>query len=90
MDSISKVRPSEFPDTNWTMVLASDREASAAGRLCTLYWVPIYTYLRRDGKSPHDAEDIGRKIGKSAGAVRIAVFRLRKRFANTHSACVEP
>jgi RNA polymerase sigma factor (sigma-70 family) len=40
------------------MVLASDGEGSAAGRLCTLYWLPIYGYLRRDGKSPHDAEDI--------------------------------
>jgi RNA polymerase sigma factor (sigma-70 family) len=27
-------------------------------RLCARYWYPLYAYLRRQGKSPHDAQDL--------------------------------
>jgi len=26
--------------------------------LCNAYWYPLYAYIRRTGKSPHDAEDL--------------------------------
>src|SRR5262245_51029813 len=32
------------------------REAVAS--LCTTYWYPLYAYLRRQGTSPHEAEDL--------------------------------
>jgi RNA polymerase sigma factor (sigma-70 family) len=36
----------------------SDSQArSALEILCTQYWYPLYSYLRRQGKSHHDAED---------------------------------
>ena len=53
----------QFPATLWSVVLRAGREASdqsreALARLCQAYWFPLYAYLRRQGKSPHDAEDL--------------------------------
>ena len=53
----------EFPVTQWSLVLQAQRgtEAQAAkalDELCRQYWFPLYAYLRRDGRSPHDAEDL--------------------------------
>lgn len=30
----------------------------ALATLCQTYWLPLYTYVRRRGHSPHDAEDL--------------------------------
>jgi RNA polymerase sigma factor (sigma-70 family) len=51
-----------FPMTQWSMVLnageGSDSQASSAlETLCRQYWYPLYTFLRRQGKTHHDAED---------------------------------
>ena len=52
----------QFPPTLWSVVLAAgqggtrSREALAA--LCQTYWYPLYSFLRRQGKGPHDAEDL--------------------------------
>jgi RNA polymerase sigma-70 factor (ECF subfamily) len=43
-------------------VLSAHREEqgshAALERLCQLYWPPLYAYVRRDGLSPHDAQDV--------------------------------
>ena len=49
--------------TQWTAVLAagsrpSPESAAALERLCTLYWYPLYAFVRRSGYSPPDAEDL--------------------------------
>ena len=31
---------------------------AALAALCEAYWFPIYAFIRRSGKSPHDAEDL--------------------------------
>lgn len=61
----SSVRPgaAQFPPTLWSVVLAagngsSPRSQEALETLCQIYWYPIYAFLRRQGKSPHDAEDL--------------------------------
>jgi RNA polymerase sigma-70 factor (ECF subfamily) len=51
-----------FASTQWSIVLTA-REDSAGGRealgqLCAAYRLPIYSYLRRRGHSPADAEDL--------------------------------
>lgn len=51
-----------FPETPWT-VLARASEPNTLGsdalaHLCELYWYPVYAYIRRRGKSSHDAEDL--------------------------------
>jgi len=52
-----------FATTHWSMVLAakegnsSDAFAALEG-LCRSYWRPVYAYIRRDGYSPVDAQDL--------------------------------
>jgi RNA polymerase sigma-70 factor (ECF subfamily) len=32
--------------------------AESLEKLCRVYWLPLYTYIRRQGESPHDAQDL--------------------------------
>lgn len=55
--------PAIFATTHWSVVLAAgqstDARASAAlEELCRAYWYPLYAYLRRDGRSEPDAQDL--------------------------------
>jgi DNA-directed RNA polymerase specialized sigma24 family protein len=52
-----------FTTTHWSVVLAAGEESSAAGvaameQLCRAYWPPLYAYIRRQGYSPHDTQDL--------------------------------
>jgi RNA polymerase sigma factor (sigma-70 family) len=52
-----------FATTHWSVVLAAARndcqKASAAlEQLCRTYWYPLYSYVRRRGCSPEDAQDL--------------------------------
>lgn len=52
-----------FVPTRWSVVLKAarqvDREADEAlATLCQAYWYPLYTYVRHQGHSAHDAEDL--------------------------------
>lgn len=55
---------SEFETTLWSQILLVAREPQsvsgqkAAERLCEIYWYPIYAFVRRNGYSPADAEDL--------------------------------
>jgi len=44
------------------MVLAAGGDGAQAGdaleRLCATYWYPLYAFVRRQGKSAHDAQDL--------------------------------
>jgi RNA polymerase sigma-70 factor (ECF subfamily) len=50
----------QFPSTLWSMVRsARDGESTVAlERLCRAYWAPLYAYVRRQGYSPQDAQDM--------------------------------
>ena len=52
----------EFTPTNWSVVLHARSDSAqreqALERLCKTYWLPLYGYLRRRGRSPEDAEDL--------------------------------
>lgn len=53
---------SAFPTTQWSVVLnagaGSPTEARAAmEKLCRQYWYPLYAFVRRQGRSHHEAED---------------------------------
>ncbi|MBM4081881.1 MAG: sigma-70 family RNA polymerase sigma factor [Planctomycetes bacterium] len=61
----SSVRPGagQFATTRWTIVLTAGRsdtpQAQAAlGKLCQTYWYPLYAYVRRQGHSREDAQDL--------------------------------
>jgi RNA polymerase sigma factor (sigma-70 family) len=52
-----------FVTTRWSVVLAArDKESPQASKaletLCTTYWYPLYAFVRRQGRSPEDAQDI--------------------------------
>lgn len=51
-----------FPTTQWSIVLAAganpEHPCPALEKLCGTYWYPLYSYVRRRGYSPHDAQDI--------------------------------
>jgi RNA polymerase sigma factor (sigma-70 family) len=51
-----------FHTTHWTMVLSA-RNGNGSGtdalsKLCSSYWYPIYAFIRRNGSTPHEAEDL--------------------------------
>ena len=52
-----------FPATQWSLVLRASQGSSAEAvnaleMLCRNYWASLHAYARRDGLSPHDAQDV--------------------------------
>jgi RNA polymerase sigma-70 factor (ECF subfamily) len=51
-----------FATTHWSIVLSAQGESPAARealeRLCRTYWRPLYAFLRRQGYSHEEAEDL--------------------------------
>jgi RNA polymerase sigma-70 factor (ECF subfamily) len=52
-----------FVTTRWTMMLSAGRKSSpqsgrALAELCQTYWYPLYAYVRRQGRTREDAEDL--------------------------------
>jgi RNA polymerase sigma factor (sigma-70 family) len=56
--------PAQFGQTKWSVVLAAAGKRDVAlaeqslEKLCRTYWLPLYTYIRRQGESAHDAQDL--------------------------------
>lgn len=55
--------PAHFVTTLWNVVLvaggnSSPESAAALETLCRTYWYPIYAFLRRQGRTPHDSQDL--------------------------------
>jgi RNA polymerase sigma-70 factor (ECF subfamily) len=53
---------STFPTTQWSLVVhagsGSESQArSALETLCRQYWYPLYSFVRRQGRPHHEAED---------------------------------
>jgi RNA polymerase sigma factor (sigma-70 family) len=53
----------QFTTTHWTVVLAAGgatpaAQTAALEQLCRTYWYPLYSYLRRRGNGPEDAQDL--------------------------------
>ncbi len=52
-----------FRTTHWSVVLAasdvhSPQSEAALEKLCRTYWFPIYSYIRRQGHGPCEAQDL--------------------------------
>ena len=51
-----------FATTHWSVVLEAQSESPAAQealeKICRTYWRPIYSFLRRHGVGPEEAEDL--------------------------------
>jgi RNA polymerase sigma-70 factor (ECF subfamily) len=54
--------PAAFTTTHWSVVLAAQGESPAAQdaleKLCRTYWRPVYSFVRRQGTRPEEAEDL--------------------------------
>jgi RNA polymerase sigma-70 factor (ECF subfamily) len=76
-----------FTTTHWSVVLEAQGESPVAQealeKLCRTYWRPIYSFVRRQGLPPAEAEDITQGFfaqllkRRSFGAVRKERGRLR-------------
>jgi RNA polymerase sigma factor (sigma-70 family) len=56
-------RGGTFNTTHWSVVLAagqttSPQSATALEKLCSTYWYPLYSFIRRQGQSHEDAQDL--------------------------------
>jgi DNA-directed RNA polymerase specialized sigma24 family protein len=58
-------RDGAFVSTRWTIVLEAgrsqtppDQALGALSELCRIYWKPIFLFLRRQGSTPDDAQDL--------------------------------
>lgn len=63
MEKASPVGSGRFATTRWTVVLAAGGPNTPAARaalddLCNIYWPPLYSFVRRCGHSPEDAQDL--------------------------------
>jgi RNA polymerase sigma factor (sigma-70 family) len=51
-----------FSTTNWSVVLEAQGRSQAAQealeKLCRTYWRPVYSFIRREGTGPEEAEDL--------------------------------
>jgi hypothetical protein len=52
-----------FATTHWSIVVQSaltdvPEAENAVAKLCEIYWPPIYSFIRRRGYSPADAQDL--------------------------------
>src|SRR5216110_980380 len=54
--------PAAFTTTHWSVVLEAQGEPPAAQealeKLCRIYWRPIYSFVRRQGAGPEEAQDL--------------------------------
>ena len=54
--------PLAFTTTNWSVVLEAQGQSPAAQealeKLCRTYWRPVYSFIRREGTRPEEAEDL--------------------------------
>jgi DNA-directed RNA polymerase specialized sigma24 family protein len=57
----------QFTTTHWSVVLqagdgGSPAASAALEELCRTYWYPVYAYVRRQGPSPEDAQDLSQEF----------------------------
>lgn len=55
--------PHRFATTQWSLVLAAGQPGSAGAeealaRLCSLYWYPVFAFVRRRGHTSDEAQDL--------------------------------
>ena len=55
-----------FATTHWSVVLTAQSQSPASqdalARLCLAYWPPIYSFLRRQGRTPEEARELTQRF----------------------------
>ena len=61
-ETFAKARAVAFATTRWSVVLTAQSDSPAAEealeQLCSTYWWPLYSFVRRQGHSPEEAQDL--------------------------------
>ncbi|MCB1226604.1 MAG: sigma-70 family RNA polymerase sigma factor [Verrucomicrobiales bacterium] len=57
------IRSQNSPTTQWSLIVSAAEDdlaerKKALSEICARYWPPVYAYIRSNGYSPHDAEDL--------------------------------
>jgi hypothetical protein len=62
VDARAQDSPVAFATTHWSVVIEAQGDSPAAQealeKLCRIYWRPIYTFVRRQGAWPEEAQDL--------------------------------
>src|SRR5882724_2810542 len=82
--------PGAFATTHWSVVLAAGQSSApgaqeALEKLCRTYWYPVYVYVRRQGQSPHDAQDLTRSFSRACWKRSTCAWRTRTAASSAHS-----
>lgn len=55
-----------FATTHWTLVLRAQGDApearAALGELCEIYWMPVFRFLRRDGRDEDKSRELAQEF----------------------------
>lgn len=62
-DSSARRDGGDFRTTHWSLILLAGRSGESQANhalecLCRAYWPPLYAYVRRQGYTSHDAQDL--------------------------------
>jgi RNA polymerase sigma-70 factor (ECF subfamily) len=62
-DNRDRTATASFPTTQWSLILKAGTPASSQARaaleeLCSVYWYPLYAFIRRKGNPPDRALDL--------------------------------
>ena len=81
---------SRFYTTHWSLVLTAQDKSSPASAeamelLCRTYWYPLYAYVRRQGHTSHDAQDLTQEFFSRLLEKGYLHAALRKRDASAPS-----
>lgn len=62
-DQVGRKAAGAFATTHWSVVVTAARRespqaAEALDALCRDYWYPLYAFVRRQGRTPEDAQDL--------------------------------
>ena len=62
LEAVGQNGPVAFATTQWSIVLTAQSESPAAEKaleeLCCTYWWPLFSFVRRQGYSPEEAQDL--------------------------------
>src|SRR5437660_7528238 len=72
-----------FTTTHWSVVLTAQERSPAADaaleKLCRTYWWPLYGFVRRQGYSPEEAQDLRKVFSRWSWSEEISVLFVVKR-----------
>ena len=65
-DDLNPAGPAAFFTTRWTMVRRARGDApearAALGELCEAYWMPVFRFLRREGRNEDDSRELAQEF----------------------------